>query len=181
MKKWTLHEQMLRNPLTDRMRDVHMLHHTQSVNMLDENSALRGNMPQRNDEEGGKQPRLSFSPAASVWGQIGRALTTDGRIAQHITETITERGYVAFFHQFFGLTNNPALAPLANVPCRCKRYFLEETIGDVMLISAAKVETGINARLREIMLLTGKERNPLRDKISHIEEHTNIKFVYRFR
>jgi hypothetical protein len=34
--------------------------------MLDENSALRGNMPQRNDEEGGKKPRLSFSPATSV-------------------------------------------------------------------------------------------------------------------
>ena len=45
MKKWLLHEQMLRNPPTDRMRDVHMLHHTQSVPMLDENSALRGNMP----------------------------------------------------------------------------------------------------------------------------------------
>ena len=71
MQTWTLHEQMLRNP--DRMRNVHMLHHTQSVPMLDETSALHGNMPQRNDEEGGKQPRLSFSPAASVWGQIGRA------------------------------------------------------------------------------------------------------------
>jgi hypothetical protein len=34
--------------------------------MLDENSALRGNMPQRNDEEGGKKTRLSFSLAASV-------------------------------------------------------------------------------------------------------------------
>jgi hypothetical protein len=77
MKKWLLHEQMLRNPPTDRMRDVHMLHHTQSVPMLDENSALRDNMPQHNDE----QPRLSFSPAASVWGQMGRAWTTDGRNA----------------------------------------------------------------------------------------------------
>ena len=24
----------------------------------------------------------------------------------------------------FGLTNNPALAPFANLPCRCKRYFM---------------------------------------------------------
>jgi hypothetical protein len=39
-------------------------------------------------------------------------------------QTIAERDYVAFFHQFFGLTNNPALAPFANVPCRCKRYFM---------------------------------------------------------
>jgi hypothetical protein len=55
IQTWTLHEQMLRNPLTDRMRDVHILHHTQlSVPMLDETSALHGNMPQRNDEEGGK-------------------------------------------------------------------------------------------------------------------------------
>ena len=28
MQTWTLHEQMLRNPPTDRMRDVHMLHQT---------------------------------------------------------------------------------------------------------------------------------------------------------
>jgi hypothetical protein len=70
MQTWTLHEQMLRNPPTDSMRilmrDVHMPHHTQSVPMLDETSALHCNMPQHNDEEGGKQPRLSFSPAESV-------------------------------------------------------------------------------------------------------------------
>ncbi len=30
MQTWTLYEQMLRNPPTDCMRDVHMLHHTQS-------------------------------------------------------------------------------------------------------------------------------------------------------
>jgi hypothetical protein len=117
MQTWTL-------PPTDRMRDVHMLHHTQSVPMLDETSALRGNMPQRNDEEGGKQPRLFFSPAASVWGQMGRAWTTGGRNAPRTTESITEKDYVAFFHQFFGLTNDPALAPFANVPCRCQRYFM---------------------------------------------------------
>jgi hypothetical protein len=124
MQTWTLHEQMLRNPPSDRMRDVHMLHHTQSVPMLDETSALHGDMPQRNDEEGGKQPRLSFSPAESVWGQMGRAWTTGGRNAPRTTESITEKDYVAFFHQFFGLTNNPALAPFANVPCPCQRYFM---------------------------------------------------------
>jgi len=91
--------------------------------LIDENSAMRGNIPQRNDEEGGKQPRLSFSPAASVWGPMGRAWTTDGRNAPRTTESNTEKDYVAFFHQFFGLTNNPALAPFANVPCRCQRYF----------------------------------------------------------
>jgi hypothetical protein len=41
------------------MRDVHMLHHTQSVPVLDERSALRsslrGNMPPRNDDEGKKK------------------------------------------------------------------------------------------------------------------------------
>ena len=77
------------------MRDVHMLHHTQSVPMLDETSALHGNVPQRNDEEGGKQPRLYFSPAASVWGQMGRAWTTGGRNAPRTTESITETDYVA--------------------------------------------------------------------------------------
>jgi hypothetical protein len=122
LQTWTMHEQMLRNPPTDRMRDVHMLHHTQSVPTLDETSALHGNMPQRNDEEGGKQPRLFFSPAVSVWGQMGRAWTTGGRNAPRTTESITEKDYVAFFHQFFGLTNNLALAPFANVPCPCQRY-----------------------------------------------------------
>jgi hypothetical protein len=125
MQTCTLHEQMLRNPPTDRMRDVHMLHHTQSVPMLHATSALRDNMPQHNnDEEGGKQPRLFFSPAASVWGQMGRAWTTGGRNAPRTTESITENDYVAFFHQFFGLTNNPALAPFANVQCPCERYFM---------------------------------------------------------
>ena len=96
MQKWLLHEQALRNPPTDRMRAVHMLHQTQSVPMLDENSALRGNMPQRNEEEGGKKPRLSFSPAASVWGQMGRAWKTDGRNTPRTTESITDKDYVAF-------------------------------------------------------------------------------------
>ena len=96
---------------------LHMLHHTQSVPMIDETSALHGNMPQHIDEEGGKQPRLSFSPAASVWGQMGRAWTTGGRSAPRTMEAITENYYVAFFHQFFGLTNIPALAPFAHVPC----------------------------------------------------------------
>ena len=50
MQTWTLHEQMLQNPPTDSIRDVHMLHQTQSVPMLDETSALHGNMPQHNDE-----------------------------------------------------------------------------------------------------------------------------------
>ena len=114
MQTWTLHEQMLRNPPTDRMRDVHMLHQSQSVPMLDETSALHGNMPQHklhNNVEGCKHPRLAFSPATSVWGQMGRAWTTGGRSAPRTTEAITENDYVAFFHQFFGLTNNPALAP----------------------------------------------------------------------
>jgi hypothetical protein len=38
--------------------------------MLDETSALHGNMPQQNDKEGGKQSRLYISPSMSVWGQV---------------------------------------------------------------------------------------------------------------
>jgi hypothetical protein len=49
--------------------------------MLDETSALHGNMPQRNNEEGGKQPRLSFSPVLSVWGKMGSAWMTGGQNA----------------------------------------------------------------------------------------------------
>jgi hypothetical protein len=91
---------------------------------VDETSALRGNMPQRNDAESSTNPRLSFSPASSVWGQMGRPWTTDGRNAPRTTENITEQDYVAFFHQFLGFTNNHALAPSANVQCRCQRYFM---------------------------------------------------------
>ena len=50
--------------------------------------------------------------------------TTGGRNAPRTTESITDKDYVTFFHQFFGLTKNPALAPFANVPCRCTRYFM---------------------------------------------------------
>jgi hypothetical protein len=49
MQQWTLHKLMLRNPPTDRMRDVRLVHCTQSVPLLDEHSALHRNMPQRND------------------------------------------------------------------------------------------------------------------------------------
>jgi hypothetical protein len=62
--------------VTDRMCDVHMLHHSQSVPMLDETSALYGNMPQPNDTEVCKHPCLAFSPASSVWGQMGSAWMT---------------------------------------------------------------------------------------------------------
>jgi hypothetical protein len=55
---------------------------------------------------------------------MGRAWTTGGRSAPRTTEAITETDYVAFFHQFFGLNNNHALAPFANVPCPCQRYFI---------------------------------------------------------
>jgi hypothetical protein len=123
MQEWGRHKIALRNPPTERMRDVHKLHITQSVPMLDENSALRPNMPQRDDDEGGKPTRLSFSPASSVWGQMGRAWTSGDRNAR-TTELVTASDYVAFFHQFLGLTNNPALAPFATVPCGCQRYFL---------------------------------------------------------
>ena len=36
MRKWLRHERIRRHPPTERMRDVHKLHHTQSVPMLDE-------------------------------------------------------------------------------------------------------------------------------------------------
>jgi len=43
-----------------------------SIHATFEHSALRRNMPQRNDDEGGKSTRISFSPASSVWGLIMR-------------------------------------------------------------------------------------------------------------
>ena len=103
MREWDRHKIALSNPPTDRMCDVHNLYITQSVPMLDENSALRPNMPQRDDDEGGKPRRLSFSPASSVWSQMGRAWTSGDRNAR-TTELVTSSDYVAFFHQFLGIT-----------------------------------------------------------------------------
>ena len=92
--------------------------------LLDEHSALRRNMPQRNDEEGGKTTRISFSPASSVWGLMGRSWASFGCDAPRTTATVTEPDYGAFFHQFFDFTNNPALAPFANAQCPCQRYLM---------------------------------------------------------
>jgi hypothetical protein len=106
------------------MRDVRLLHCTQSVPLLDEHSALRRNMPQRNDEEGGKTTRISFSTASSVWGLMGRSWASFGCDAPRTTATVTEQDYGAFSHQFFGFTNNPALAPFANAQGPCQRYLM---------------------------------------------------------
>ena len=53
----------------------------QSMPTLAEDSALRRNMPQRNDksEDALKRHRISFSPAGAVWGKMGQAL--DPRLA----------------------------------------------------------------------------------------------------
>jgi len=51
------------------------------------------------------------------WTSIGHSVTGT-------TEKLTEADYVAFFHQFLGLTNNPALASLANVQCPCQQYLM---------------------------------------------------------
>ena len=51
-----------------------------------------------------------------VWASFTMPpFTSIGHSVTGSTEKITEADYVAFFHQFFGFTNNPALAPLAIV------------------------------------------------------------------
>jgi len=56
---------------------------------------------------------------------------------------------------------------------------LKETIGDLLVVKHSKILSGVNARLREIMLLTGKERNQMRDKISMMDDNMHIKFLYK--
>jgi hypothetical protein len=51
MQEWGRRKIALRNPPTERMRDVQKLRITQSVPMLDETSAFRPNMPQPDDDE----------------------------------------------------------------------------------------------------------------------------------
>ena len=63
-------------------------------------------------------------PCGAGWAALGRHWATVGRNASRTTEIITEKDYDAFFHQYFGFINNPALAPFANAQCPCQRYFM---------------------------------------------------------
>jgi hypothetical protein len=85
MKHCLKQQQVATNPPSQRMRDVHLLYHTQSVPTIHASSALRGNLPQRNDvsEEALKKHSLSFSPSAAVLGQTGRAWSTSTHVANH--------------------------------------------------------------------------------------------------
>ena len=127
MHQWPQHQQTAANPPSRRAQEVHQLHCPQSMPMLTDDSALRRDMPQRNDEseDALNKHRISFSPAGAVWGKMGQAWLSDSRKfrggASH-TQTLTQSDYVAFFCQFFGYTDNPTLAPIAQEPCRCQRY-----------------------------------------------------------
>ena len=57
---------------------------------------------------------------------------------------------------------------------------LREMIGDEVLVTARE-EAGHNARVREILQLAGKERNPLRERIHNIEENTKLEFLFRVK
>jgi hypothetical protein len=72
-EEWSSHKIALHNPTTKRMCDVHKLHITQSVTMIDENSALRPNMQQHNNNEGWKpvSPSHLSRPCGARWGTLG--------------------------------------------------------------------------------------------------------------
>jgi hypothetical protein len=84
--------------------------------MLDETSALHGNMPHTTRRRAAIN-LVSLSPLLrDSLHQCGVRWAVHGRQAgeaPRTTEAITENDNVAFFHQFFGLTNNPALAAFA--------------------------------------------------------------------
>ena len=56
---------------------------------------------------------------------------------------------------------------------------LREMVGEEVHVSGVRADIGANLRLREILLLTGKERNPLRDRLDNLEDNTNLKYVFR--
>ena len=117
MQQWPQHQQTAANPPSRRAQEVHQLHCPQSMPMLTDDSALRRDMPQRNDEseDALKQHRISFSPAGAVWGKMGQAWIPDSRYFRSCarpTQALTQSDYVAFFCQFFGYTDNPTLAPI---------------------------------------------------------------------
>jgi len=76
MKHWQPHSQVAANPPFQRARDVHQLHFAQSVPTIHaEDSALRRNMPQHNNEneEALKKRRLTFAHSCSGVGSMGRS------------------------------------------------------------------------------------------------------------
>ena len=56
---------------------------------------------------------------------------------------------------------------------------LREMVGDE--VYSSKYEVTKNMRLREILLLTGAERNPLRDRLANIEDNTHLKYVVKMK
>ena len=54
-----------------------------------------------------------------AWVPTSRVSRTTGRAPGIVTVS----DYVAFFCQYFGYTDNPVLAPIAQERCRCQRYF----------------------------------------------------------
>ena len=123
LRQWPQHLQTAANPPSRRAQDVHQLRCPQSVPTLAEDSALR-RMPQRNDEseDALKKHRISFSPAGAVWGKMGQAWIPDSRNSRSYSRPTQILTPSDFFCQFFGYTDNPVLAPIAQEQCRCQRY-----------------------------------------------------------
>jgi hypothetical protein len=57
-------------------------------------------------------------------------------------------------------------------------HHLRETVGEFVMGRNMAKKSSVNARLREIMILTGKERNSLSDKLISLEDNVQLKFLY---
>ncbi len=55
---------------------------------------------------------------------------------------------------------------------------LREMIGEEVLITT-KNDLKCNTRLREILMLTGKEKNPLKNRLDNLEDNSHLKYVFR--
>ena len=189
MKHWQPHSQVAANPPFQRARDVHQLHFAQSVPTIHaEDSALRRNMPQHNNENEeaplaqtqhtdepyfvrDKLPRsrhlgervdavrslgpakelpfkhrLTFAPAAAVWGQMDRSWTDVARTSR-TAETITTADYVALFCQsccqYLGYTD-PVLAPIAQNSAGAGHAFTT-VITSTIAIATAGIGTSLTS------------------------------------
>jgi hypothetical protein len=56
---------------------------------------------------------------------------------------------------------------------------LREMVGDE--VYGSKYDVTVNMQLLEILLLTGAERNPLRDRLANIEDNTHLKYVVKMK
>ena len=89
-----------------------------------------------------KKHRISFSPAGAVWGKMGQAWIPDSRNSRSYSRPTQILTPSDFFCQFFGYTDNPVLAPIAQVFGSADRALVARD-GTTTTVSAALADKAV--------------------------------------